>query len=532
MAAAGLVLTAVVGMAVPAAAQLVVVPPGGGPNVRLFDSSGNLASSFFAYDPGFGGGVNVAVGDVDGNGKGDIVTGAGPGGGPDVHIVDGGGTLKGNFFAYAANFSGGVHVAAGDLDGDRRAEIVTGPGPGGGPNVRVLDAAGNLRSTFFAYNPVFPGGVHVAVGDVDGDGHPDIVTGPGPGGGPNVRVFDGGGGLKSSFMAYEDAFAGGVSVAVGDVDGDNRPDIVTGAGPGGGPLVKVFDVAGNLKSYFFAYDPGFTGGVQVAVGNVGSGNRIVTGAGPGGGPHVRVFDSNGNARPGFFAYDPGYGGGVNVAAGNVDGVNRVVTGAGVEQVLRVLRPGDSGADVAAMQNKLVSLGYWGPVDGVFGSLTQQQVWAFEKVQGLSRDGVFGGDNWTALTSAGRPQARNNGGGDGVEIDKTHQVLYIVRGGQVLWAFNTSTGTEGPYVYAGHTYIAHTPEGVFHVISQFDGLQNGHLGPLFRPKYFTTAGHAFHGSPFIPPYPASHGCSRLSNAAINFIWDANLAPLGTTVFVYS
>jgi peptidoglycan hydrolase-like protein with peptidoglycan-binding domain len=396
----------------------------------------------------------------------------------------------------------------------------------------VLDSVGNIKSSFLAYDYRFPGGVHVAAGDVDGDGRADIVTGPGPGGGPNVRVFDAGGGLKSSFMAYEDAFPGGVSVAVGDVDGDGRADIVTGAGPGGGPLVKVFDVSGNLKSYFFAYDPAFAGGVRVAAGTVGTATRIVTGAGPGGGPHVRVFDGAGNARTSFFAYDAGYGGGVNVAAGSVDGTSRIVTGAGVEQIRRVLRAGDSGPDVAAMQNRLVSLGYWGPADGVFGSITLQQVWAFEKVQGLARDGVFGADNWTALTSAGRPQARNNGGGDGVEIDKSRQVLLIVRGGQVVWAFNTSTGTEGPYTYAGRTYIAHTPEGVFKVLFQFDGLQNGHLGPLFRPKYFTAAGHAFHGSPSIPPYPASHGCSRLSNPAINFIWDTNLAPLGTPVFVYS
>src|SRR5439155_19940268 len=109
--------------------------------------------------------------------------------------------------------------------------------------------------------PRFVGGVHVAAGDLDGDGRADIVTGAGPGGGPNVRVFNAGGGLISSFMAYEPGFPGGATVAVGDVDGDGRADVVTGAGPGGGPLVKVFDIVGNLKSAFYAYDPGFAGGV-------------------------------------------------------------------------------------------------------------------------------------------------------------------------------------------------------------------------------------------------------------------------------
>jgi hypothetical protein len=530
VAAAGLVLTALVATATPAAATLVVVPPGGGPHVRVFDANGNGGSGFFAYDAGFGGGVNVAVGDVDGDGRGDIVTGAGPGGGPNVRVLDGSGNVKSSFFAYAPTFAGGVHVATGDVDGDKRAEIITGAGPGGGPHVRILDASGNDRGDFMAFDPRFVGGVHVASGDLDGDGKAEIVAGAGPGGGPNVRVFNAAGGLISSFMAYETNFPGGVNVAVGDVNGDGHNEIVTGAGPGGGPLVKVFDISGNLLSSFYAYDPGFAGGVQVAVGNVGAG-RIVTGAGPGGGPHVRTFTAGGDNRSNFFAYDPNYSGGVNVAVGDVNGSTRIVTGAGVERVVRILSMGSSGPDVLALQNKLVSLGYWLPADGTFGPLMQQAVWAFEKVQGLARDGVFGADDWTALSSAGRPQARGDAG-DGVEIDKTRQILMIVRNKQAFWTFNTSTGTEGPYVYNGVTYIAHTPEGIFHVISQFDGLQNGHLGPLYRPKYFTTAGHAFHGSPSIPPYPASHGCSRLSNDAINYIWNNNLAPLGTTVYVYS
>jgi peptidoglycan hydrolase-like protein with peptidoglycan-binding domain len=525
---AALVVVLAVGWALPAAAQSVVVVPGGGPDVRLFDSGGNNHGSFFAYDPGFDGGVHVAVGDVNGDGRGEIVTGAGPGGGPAVRILDGAGNLESSFFAYASSFPGGVHVAVGDVDGDKRGEIITGAGPGGGPQVRILDAAGNAKGSFFPYDQAFQGGVNVAVGDVDGDSRPDIVTGAGPGGGPNVKVFDGAGNLKSSFFAYDPGFTGGVSVAVGDVDGDGRPDIVTGPGPGGGPNVRVFDAAGNLKSSFFAYDPGFAGGITVAAGALG-GPRIVTGPGATGGPEVRVFDATGNSRADFLAYDPGYRGGVNVAVGNVDGTSRIVTGAGVERVLRVLHPGDTGADVMQMQQRLSDLGYWVPVDGSFGTLTQQAVWAFEKVQGLARDGVFGGDNWSALTTAARPQARS--GGDLLEVDKARQVLFLVRDGQVVWTFNTSTGTEGPYTFGGQQFIAHTPTGGFTIISQFDGYQTGRLGTLYRPKYFTTWGVAVHGSPSIPPYPASHGCVRVSNAAIDFIWNNGLAPLGSTVIVY-
>jgi hypothetical protein len=98
-------------------------------------------------------------------------------------------------------------------------------------------------------------------------------------------------------------------------------------------------------------------------------------------------------------------------------------------------------------------------------------------------------------------------------------------------FNTSTGTDRPYVANGERGDAHTPEGIFSVVTQYDGLQHGPLGTLFRPKYFTWAGHAIHGSPNIPPYPASHGCARVSDAAINWIWANNILPMGRTVWVY-
>src|SRR5262249_8046871 len=144
------------------------------------------------------------------------------------------------------------------------AIIAVGAGRGGGPRVNVYDAqTGALKFDFFAYDPGFAGGVRVAVGDVNGDGVPDIITAPAPGGGPHLRVFDGTtGGMLRNFFCFDPGFAGGLFITAGDVNGDGVADIIVGADAGGGPRVTVFNGKDNSALYdFFAYDPGFTGGV-------------------------------------------------------------------------------------------------------------------------------------------------------------------------------------------------------------------------------------------------------------------------------
>ena len=273
-------------------------------------ANGQIISSFNPY-PQFQGAIHVGAGDFEGNGKYSIVTAPGVGGGPHIMVIDPStGAVKSSFFAYNTNFRGGVVVAVGDINGDGIVDIVTGAGPGGGPNVRAFDGRNNqLILDFMAYSPTFLGGVSIALGDVNGDGRLDIITGAGAGGAPHVKAFDAiSGNELLSFMAYDSSFLGGVFVAAGDLNSNGSTQIITGTGFGGAAHVKIFEsrTLAELHS-FYAYDAAFIGGVRVGLTDRNNDGiiDIVTGAGPTGGPHVKIFDGNNfELIDSFFLVDP------------------------------------------------------------------------------------------------------------------------------------------------------------------------------------------------------------------------------------
>jgi len=192
--------------------------------------------------------------------------------------------------------------------------------------------------------------------------------------------------------------------------------------------------------------------------------------------------------------------------------------------------GSTGAAVASLQTQLYALGYWvDTTNGTFDDSTQQAVWALQKAANLQRDGVVGPATWAALDAGVVPQPRAESGYE-IQINLANDLIMVVNNNHLLWTLNTSTGGGYTYTQDGSTNVAITPTGVFSTFRVVNGTVTDSLGTLFRPRFFYE-GYAIHGDSSVPPVPVSHGCARVSNEAINWIWAANIDPIGTTVWVY-
>lgn len=185
-----------------------------------------------------------------------------------------------------------------------------------------------------------------------------------------------------------------------------------------------------------------------------------------------------------------------------------------------LRKGDRGAAVTELQNRLNAAKYWcGSADGAFGPTTQQAVYALQKAAGLGKDGVVGPKTYDALSRKVLPKAQITSG-TAFEIDLDKQLLLCIAEGKIAYVLNTSTGSGERYYSGGRWKRATTPKGDFRIYRNHSkGWLNGSLGRMYRPSFWDR-GWAIHGSDSIPPYPASHGCARISTAASDMLWKRN------------
>jgi hypothetical protein len=300
---------------------------GGGPLVTITFQNGTYVS-FFAYASTFTGGVRVALGDVNGDGSTDVITGAGPGGGPQVNVYNvnnatGAVSLQKSFFAFSApSFTGGVYVAAGNTNGDAFADVIVGAGATGGSRVQVYagSATGLVTTStlndFFAYSPAFTGGVVVAAGQRDAVAGEEVITAPASNGGYNIKSFDVNGNgnsptLVDNFFAFNDTTSvGGLSLAVGFFDSSNIADLIVGTTNSAFGVFLDSDTSG-IATVPFA---GFTGAIRAGVAEDSFGQEYAVAlAGPTGGPRVSVFSVGATSlteTDNLFVMNPAFTGGL------------------------------------------------------------------------------------------------------------------------------------------------------------------------------------------------------------------------------
>jgi uncharacterized delta-60 repeat protein len=333
---------------------------GGEPGrVEVFGRNGTTLGTFLPFGSGYVGGVSVALGDVNSDGFDDLITGATIGN-PNVKIYSGAAFESGAFFnnpesyllaagfPYALNFNVGVNVAAGDVNGDGMADIITGAVPGN-PHVRVFDGKTvistkviptGLLAEGFAYGVSFNIGANVAAGDVNGDGMADIITGPSAGN-PHTKVFNAAAVLSSGliptnstssllaeYFPYAVNFNVGAFVTAGDYNRDGFADVITGASVGN-PEVRVysgkdmtkgtFNQTKSLLDFYFAFEPGQNIGIAVAASDFTGDGRVDTLVGTrSGAPRRRVFQNNlpepASVVSGFDVADSNFIGALYVAA--------------------------------------------------------------------------------------------------------------------------------------------------------------------------------------------------------------------------
>ena len=276
----------------------VVMGTGPGTQARVLVVDGNSGAELLSVFPfaDFDGGVFVTAGDLTGDGRADLVVTPDEGGGPRVQIFRGGdfAPVVSFFGIQDPNFRGGVRAAVGDINKDGFADLAVAAGFGGGPRVALWDGKAlanvefrTLVNDFFVFDTSLRNGTYVAIGDLDGDGFGDLVAGAGPGGGPRVLTLSGktlltagpgaaigggdsvlAGGPITNFFAGSPANRGGVRVAVENLDGDLKADLVVGDGDGAGSHVTAYlgkSFVGGIAPEYFGFDayPGFLGGVYV-----------------------------------------------------------------------------------------------------------------------------------------------------------------------------------------------------------------------------------------------------------------------------
>ncbi|MEK7518937.1 MAG: L,D-transpeptidase family protein [Patescibacteria group bacterium] len=244
---------------------LVGSPAGSKPLVRLLRLDGSTITKFPINNVKGNPAVYVTAGDVDGDGVKEIIVNFGSGTTPEIRVYTVDGKRLSAFLVVGKKFRGGTHVTVGDVNGDGKADIVTAPGQGGGSFVVTFSAMGKRIGQFRAYPANVRSGVQLATVDINGDGKAEIATVVSQ---PNtlVKVFSGSGTLLNSFKT--------VSIAPNSLraaSAMNAPNIIVGSAAGKTSVVTSYTADGSAgQIQFTPFGKNYTSGISVAPVSMGS----------------------------------------------------------------------------------------------------------------------------------------------------------------------------------------------------------------------------------------------------------------------
>lgn len=458
--------------------------------VLRYDTSGQqLESRTLVFPEGFQGGASLAVADMDLDGDDDYVMGAGPGGGPQVVVMDADGRILANFTAYGDTMREGVNVAVGDLNNDGKPEIATVPAYGPA-HVRLFDRFGNPSHYapfgWDAFNGLVRHGATVALADRNDDGRDEIYVGSGSRTAGHVRGFDRTGAyIGVDYFPFASTNRGGVQVIGLNVNG-GPDELAVAVMSQNGPRVKVYtlDSAKTVLGDFEAFPSQLASGVRIASADVDSdsSDELLISAGPGSGNHTRIFEAHGELKSTqiYPAFESDFRGGTWPAAGDFDG--------------------DGELEFAFVPTRLQS------------SIAESRETVTNRGGGML---------------AGRlPEF-----GKAIEVDLSEQRLYAFEDARVVNSFLISSGIAA----------FPTPEGAFTVDAKiFEKAYIWTYGPDDPANY--NLPNVKHNLRFSWPYyihgaywhnnfgrPMSHGCVNMDEPDAEWMYD--WTPVGTPVLIH-